>query len=153
MTRSNARELAVHLLYEMDYTDELPEEAIATRLEEEGLYESLAGENEVYSERPSRKQLAYIQNCLAGVLVHQQELDKAISDNAVGWALHRISRLTKAALRLAIYEILYVEDVPTAVAINECLELTRKYEDESVVSFVNGVLGSFVRAQSAEAEQ
>lgn len=151
MTRSNARELTVHLLYEMDHTGDLPEEAIAVRLDDE-LYQSLAKENEVYAERPSRKQLDYIRNCLAGVMVHQQELDKAISDNSVGWALHRISRLTKSALRLAIYEILYLEDVPTAVAINECLEITRKYEDESVVSFVNGVLGSFVRSH-VEAEQ
>ncbi len=145
MTRSNARELAVHLIYELDYTGELPGEAIATRLDKE-VYADLAGENEVYAERPSKKQLAYIQNCVSGVFIHQQTLDEAIAKNAIGWGVHRISRLTKAALRLAMYEILYVEDVPTAVAINECVELTRRYEDDSVVSFVNGVLGSFARS-------
>lgn len=149
MTRSNARELAVHLIYELDYTEQLPEEAIEERLERE-YYGSLAEENEVYAERPSAKQLGYIRACVQGVTEHLRELDDHISRHAIGWNLHRISRLTKAALRLAIFEILYVEDVPTGVAINECVELTRKYEDKEVVSFVNGVLGSFAREEAAK---
>lgn len=149
MTRSNARELAVHLIYELDYTAQHPEEAIEERLERE-YYGSLAEENEVYAERPSSKQLGYIRACVQGVAERLEELDGYISRFSVGWNLHRISRLTKAALRLAMYEILYVEDVPTGVAINECVELTRKYEDREVVSFVNGVLGSFAREVTAK---
>lgn len=144
MTRSNARELAAHLLYELDYTDETPEEAIARRLEQE-YYKELAEESEVYTERPSKKQLSYIRNCVEGVVRRADELDGLISKYAIGWNLRRISRFTKAALRLAIYEILYVEDVPTGVAINECVELTRRYEDKETVAFVNGILGSFAR--------
>ena len=56
-------------------------------------------------------------------------------------------------MRLAIFEMLYLQDVPTGVAINECVELTRKYEDAEVVSFVNGILGSVARGQQKKEEQ
>ena len=144
MTRSNARELAAHLIYELDYTDETPAQAIEARMEQ-GYYRELAEENEVYAERPSKKQMTYIRACVEGVAENREQLDEAISKYAVGWNLNRISRFTKAAMRLAIFEILYIDDVPTGVAINECVELTRKYEDKEVVSFVNGILGSFAR--------
>ena len=149
MTRSNARELAAHLIYELDYTDETPAQAIESRMER-GYYAALAEENEVYAERPSKKQMNYITFCVTRVAEHAAELDALISKFSVGWNLHRISRFTKAALRLAMFEILYVEDVPTGVAINECVELTRKYEDAEVVSFVNGILGSFARSLKEE---
>ncbi|MBO2527046.1 MAG: transcription antitermination factor NusB [Clostridiales bacterium] len=151
MTRSNARELAAHLIYELDYTDETPAEAIEARMEH-GYYDALAQENEVYAERPNKKQMDYIRTCVIGVAERAQELDGLISQYAIGWNLHRISRFTKAALRLAIFEILYVDDVPTGVAINECVELTRKYEEEETVSFVNGILGSFVRGKKEKEE-
>lgn len=145
MTRSNARELAAHLIYELDYTDETPAQAIDSRFER-GYYDALAAENDIYAERPSKKQMTYIRACVEGVAERKEEIDQYIAQYAIGWNLHRISRFTKAALRLAIFEILYIEDVPTGVAINECVELTRKYEEEEVVSFVNGILGSFARA-------
>lgn len=146
MTRSNARELAAHLIYELDYTDLSPAQAIEARMER-GYYDELAQENEVYAERPNKKQMDYIRACVLGVAEHAEELDALISQYAIGWNLHRISHFTKAALRLAIFEILYVDDVPTGVAINECVELTRKYEDEETVAFVNGILGSFARGR------
>ena len=152
MTRSNAREVAVHLIYELDYTAQTPEEALETRMEK-GYYSGLAEENEVYTERPSKKQLEYIRTCVEGVAAHEDELDALIAQYAIGWNLHRISRFTKAAMRLAIFEMLYLQDVPTGVAINECVELTRKYEDAEVVSFVNGILGSVARGQHKKEEQ
>lgn len=152
MTRSNAREVAVHLIYEMDYTSETPEEALQTRLER-SYYDGLSQENDVYAERPSKKQTEYIRTCVEGVAAHKEELDALIAQYAIGWNLHRISRFTKAAMRLAIFEMKYLQDVPTGVAINECVELTRKYEDKEVVSFVNGILGSVARGQQKDAEQ
>ena len=88
-----------------------------------------------------------------GVAAHKEELDALIAQYAIGWNLHRISRFTKAAMRLAIFEMKFMQDVPTGVAINECVELTRKYEDKEVVSFVNGILGSVARGQQKDAEQ
>ena len=132
MTRSNAREVAVHLIYEIDYTGEDPAQAIETRMDR-SYYSGLSAENDVYAERPSKKQMDYIRTCVTGVCEHAEELDALIAQYAVRWNLHRISRLTKAAMRLAIYEMRYVDDVPNGVAINECVELTRKYEDAQVV--------------------
>ncbi len=149
MTRSNAREIAAHLIYELDYTGSTPEQSLEARMES-AYYDSLAEENTVYADHPSKKQLTYIRTCVQGVFEHCDELDALIAKHTIGWNLHRISRLTKAAMRLAIYEILYVDDVPTGVAINECVELTRKYEEEEVVSFVNGVLGAVARGMTAE---
>lgn len=90
MTRSNAREVAVHLIYELDYTAQTPEEALETRMEK-GYYSGLAEENEVYTERPSKKQLEYIRTCVEGVAAHEDELDALIAQYAIGWNLHRRS--------------------------------------------------------------
>ncbi|MBQ5749085.1 MAG: transcription antitermination protein NusB, partial [Oscillospiraceae bacterium] len=75
----------------------------------------------------------------------QEELNGYIRKYAIGWSLERISKTARAIMQLAMYECLYVEDVPVSAAINEAVELTRKYEDEDVVAFVNGILGSFAR--------
>lgn len=152
MTRSNAREIAVHLIYEWDYTAEDPQQAVGTRMDSE-YYDTLAAENEVYSDHPSKKQAQYIRTCVEGVAEHAQELDEQIKKFSIGWNLHRISRLTKAAMRLALYEMQYVPDVPTGVAINECVELTRKYEDNEVVAFVNGILRSAARALEPQKDE
>ena len=151
MTRSNAREVAVHLIYEIDYTGEDPAQAIETRMDR-SYYSGLSAENDVYAERPSKKQMDYIRTCVTGVCEHAEELDALIAQYAVRWNLHRISRLTKAAMWLAIYEMRYVDDVPNGVAINECVELTRKYENAQVVSFVNGILGSVARGAKPNTE-
>ncbi len=149
MTRTNARELAVHLIYELNATGVSAAEAVAARFSRD-YYPTLAGENELYAERPNEKQLAYIRGAVEGVEARRAELDGYIEKYAVGWRLDRISRLARAVLELAMYEILCVDDVPAGAAIDEAVELTRRYEDEDVVSFVNGILGSFARETGTE---
>ena len=151
MTRSNAREIAVHLLYAMDYSGQSPDEIMAASFDRD-YYAHLAAETDVYAERPNLKQREYIRAVLTGVTERRDELDGYISEYAVGWNLSRISRLAKCIMRVAMYESLYVDDVPTGVAINEAVQLARKYEDEAAVPFINGILGSFSRrgAQAAE---
>ena len=151
MTRSNAREIAVHLLYAMDYSGQSPDEIMAASFDRD-YYAHLAAETDVYAERPNLKQREYIRAVLMGVTERKDELDGYISEYAVGWNLSRISRLAKCIIRVAMYESLYVDDVPTGVAINEAVQLARKYEDEAAVPFINGILGSFSRrgAQAAE---
>ena len=144
MTRTNAREIVVHLIYGINYTKESADEAIVQRFARD-YYETLHDENDIYAERPNSKQMSYIQSVVQGIEDRQEELDGYISKYAVRWNINRISRLARSIMQLAIYEILYVEDVPTAAAVNEAVELARKYENEDVVSFVNGILGSFVR--------
>ena len=148
MKRGDARELAVHLIYGRKFTGEEPESVVATRLNKE-YYSQLSAENEVYAERPSRAQLAYIDGVVAGVANREEELNASISQFAIGWDISRISRLARSIMQLAIYEILYVEDVPTGVAVSEAVRIAKKYDGDDTGAFVNGILGAFVRSRTA----
>lgn len=149
MTRANARELAVHLIYSQAFTGDEPEAVISTRLNKE-YYGKLAEENDVYVERPSRAQLAYIDGVVSGVANRVEDLNAEIQKFSIGWDISRISRLTRCIMQLAIYEILYVEDVPTGVAISEAVRIAKKYDGDDTGSFVNGILGSFARSLTSE---
>ena len=149
MTRANARELAVHLIYSQGFTGEEPDVVVATRLEKE-YYKLLSEDNEVYEERPSRAQLSYIDKVVAGVANRQDMLNEEIQKYSIGWDVSRISRLARSVMQLAIFEILYVEDVPTGVAVSEAVRLAKKYDGDDTGAFVNGILGSFARSQSSE---
>lgn len=149
MTRANARELAVHLIYSQGFTGDEPDVVVATRLEKE-YYKLLSEENEVYEERPTRTQLAYIDSVVAGVANRQEMLNAEIQKYSIGWDVSRISRLARSVMQLAIFEILFVEDVPTGVAVAEAVRLAKKYDGDDTGSFVNGILGSFARSLSGE---
>ncbi len=144
MTRTNAREIVAHLIFEMNFTAD-PAEQLVDSVMEPVYYESLGQETDIYAERPNEKQMQYIREVVRGIQDKTEELDTYISKYAVGWSVSRISKVARAILHVAMYEALYVEDVPVSSAINEAVELTRKYENEDVVSFVNGILGSFAR--------
>ena len=152
MTRGNARDLAVHLIYGREFTGEEPEAVVALRLEKD-YYAKLSSENEVYTDRPSRAQLAYIDSVVAGVANRTDDLNAMIQQYSIGWDVSRISRLTRCIMQLAIYEILYVEDVPDGVAISEAVRLSKKYDGDDTGSFVNGILGAFLRAQESPAAE
>ena len=154
MTRGNARELAVHLIYGRAFTGEEPEQGISTRMEKE-YYAQLAEESDVYSDRPSRAQLRYIDTVVTGVANREEELDEQIQKYSIGWDISRISKLARCILRLAIYEIQYVDDVPAGVAVSEAVRIAKKYNDNDTGAFVNGILGSYVRhlAPAGEAKQ
>lgn len=151
MTRSSAREIVLHLILDMDYTGEPADSVVEARMEKD-YYATLQAENEVYTDRPNQKQMQYIEAVSAGIQEQESVLRDYIARYAIGWKLNRISRLARAILELAIYEILFVEDVPTSVAVNEAVELTKKYESAETVSFVNGILGAFVRGEKDAAE-
>ena len=152
MTRANARELAVHLIYSRNFTGEEPEQVVATRLNKE-YYSNLSQENQVYTERPSRGQVAYLDNVVSGVANREEELNANIQKFSIGWDVSRISRLTRSIMQLAMFEILYVEDVPTGVAISEAVRLAKMYDGDDTGAFVNGILGSFARSLSAPREE
>ena len=154
MTRANARELAVHLIYSRNFTGEEPEAVVAARLEKD-YYKKLSEENEVYSERPSRAQMGYLDKVVSGVANREEELNATIQQFSIGWDITRISRLTRSVMQLAIFEILHVEDVPTGVAISEAVRIAKKYDGDDTGAFVNGILGAFARsliAPKVEAE-
>ena len=151
MTRANVRELAIHLLYSREFTGDEPENIISARLDKQ-YYAQLAQENEVYTERPNRTQTAYIDNVVVGVSNRIDELNAVIQKYSIDWDITRISKLTRTIMQLAVFEILYVDDVPTGVAISEAVRIAKSYDGDDTGAFVNGILGSFARALDTEVE-
>ncbi len=151
MTRTTAREIAVHLAYEMGYSDCSAEQFLEEKLNRD-YFASMAEAEELYREFPDKEQLAYIRQVIEGVGRHGYELDSDIERYAKGWKFSRIPRVAAAIMRVAMYEILYMPEVPNGAAINEAVEIAKHYEDDKVVSFINGILGSFVRTECAEPE-
>ena len=151
MTRGNARELAVHLIYAREFTGDEPEMVIAMRLEKE-YYGMLSEESPVYEDRPSKAQRAYIDSVVMGVANRVDELNETISKLSVGWDISRISRLARTIMQLAMFEIQYVDDVPTGVAIAEAVRIAKLYDGDDAGAFVNGILGTFARNLPSEVE-
>ena len=146
MTRNTAREIATHLAYELSFTDLTVDTFLDARLSEEN-FEALANECDVYNDKPNAKQVQYIRRLVSGVAEHAAELDTYIEKYAQGWRFERISLVASAIMRVAMYEILYMPDIPNGVAINEAVEIAKKYESPEVVRFMNGILGSFLREE------
>ena len=150
MSRTAAREVAVRLCYSAELTgDWEPSRAVDFFASE--YYVSLGEEDALFQREPDAEQMAYIGTLFETVAEHREQADGYVSKYAKGWALSRISRISLAVLRCAICEMLYVEDVTAGVAINEAVEIAKHYEEPETVSFINGVLGSFVRGELEQA--
>ena len=149
MVRNTAREIAIHLSYELSFTDKPIDELLDERLTAE-TFATLAGEDPIYEEAPNAKQADYIRRLVKGVDEHAAELDGYIAKYAKGWSFSRIPLVASAIMRVAMYEILYMQDVPSSAGINEAVEIAKKYETPETVKFINGILGSFVRQELPE---
>lgn len=131
MNRTEAREQAFKLLYSIEIQKENKEEQIDLYFES----------NEINDEKTKE----YIKDVWAGVEKNKEEITEKISSNLkTNWKLERISKIDIALLKLAIYEMLY-KKIPFKVAINEAVELAKKYGEDNSASFVNGVLASIVK--------
>ncbi len=152
MTRTNARELAIQLGFAAAATGEDPN-AVLDRFFEEEHFASLSAEDALYQERPNASQLDYIRRLITLIGENRETIDSYISRYAKGWKIERISRTALAVLRCALCEILYMEDIPDAAAINEAVELAKGYDEPDTVAFVNGVLGGFMRGEKCAAAE
>lgn len=130
INRHDTRKLAFQVLFALSSNpDALPED----------VYEALLEDEEV-TEVP-----AYLKELVNGVLKEQSVLDEKIKDRlSSNWTISRLSKTDLLILRLAVYEMLYVEDVPAKVALDEALELTKEFSDDSSRRFVNGVLSNLL---------
>lgn len=149
MVRNTAREIAIHLSYELSFTDKPIDELLDERLTAD-TFATLAEEDAIYQEAPNAKQADYIRRLVKGVDEHAAELDGYIAKYAKGWSFSRIPLVASAIMRVAMYEILYMQDIPNGAAINEAVEIAKKYETPETVKFINGILGSFVRQEVSE---
>ena len=87
----------------------------------------------------------FLENLTAGVTDHQQELDEVIGRYAQGWALNRLARVDLTILRMAVYELMYMPEIPVGVTINEAVELAKRFAEDKSSGFINGILGSVAR--------
>jgi len=126
MNRREEREAAFSLIYETAVKkEESPEELFALACEERGLPEE-----------------GYIKTVFFGYIENLERIDKLISDNSIGWKENRISKVSFAIMRLCIYEMLYMDDIPYSVSMNEAVELAKKYDHDDAPAYINGVINA-----------
>lgn len=135
MSRKVAREVLMKLLYEKDLAREHHEESLASLVDESKL---------------DQKNQEYIKEILFSMDTEQAKIDAYIEKYAKDWTVDRMAKVDLAIIRLAMYEILYKHDIPLGVSINEAVELAKKYGNEKSSSFINGILGNFIRLESIE---
>ena len=148
MARITARAAVMQMIYEHLAGGEGGEETLQM-VYDELRKDGVPGVDEIRPTEPGEADRAYISRILDGVLSHMTELDEKISAASVSWSLERMAKVDLTILRLATYEILYEEDVPGSVAINEAVELANRYSEPSSGRFINGVLGTILRDKEA----
>ena len=127
MKRQRSSEIAMELLFSMEISKNSYEETIECFVED-------------YEMDLKTIDLEYIKEVMKSVVDHKEEIDEVIKNSLINWTIDRVSKVNLTIVRLAIAEMLYINDVPEVVAINEAIELTKKYSDDKSVSFVNGAL-------------
>ena len=130
LTRKQAREQAFILIFEKCFKEETVDEIL-----------------ELAVELRDFETDDYTVNTFKGVYENVELLDSKISENTKKWDINRISRVSLAILRLALYEILFIDEIPVSVSANEAVELAKKYSTENDAAFVNGVIGSITRSE------
>ncbi len=136
MGRRASREAAMKLLYQLEIQKSDRSEQIDTALHDENLTDS------------DRK---YIRGIIDGVSERVALLDRVIERYAMGWKINRLSKVDLSILRIGIYEILYREDIPFSVSVNEAVELAKKYSNEDAGAFVNGLLAKVTKNDAEDA--
>ncbi len=143
LTRHEIREKALQSLYPFDFNQDVTKEDAISYAFEYNNAELVSEDGEAFI--PS-----YLDALVTGVCQHREELDQLIQKNLKKWTLARIAKPDLIILRIAIYEMLYVDEIPAKVALNEALELTKKYSDDDSRKFVNGVLSNIVPTLNSE---
>ncbi len=133
MTRKKAREEAFILIFEKNFNNAQISEIL-----------------ELAAEVRNLEPDDYIKTVFCGVFENLVKIDAIISENAVGWKIERISKTALSVLRLAIYEILFMPDIPISVSINEAVEICKTYATKEDSSFVNGILSSVAKKNADE---
>lgn len=137
MSRNKARVVAMQALFQLDIDIKSVWYVIKEQAEEEDLDE---------------KDLEYLKNISNAVIDNIASVDARISEYSIDWDISRLGKVERAILRLAIGEMLYAEDVPVSVAINEAVRLAKKFGSEQAAKFINGLLGKFSREQFPDEE-
>ena len=141
LTRRQAREITLCLVFDFGFnSEEKPEELL-------DLYIRYFPEADEAQMTEQVKDDEYISKVYFGVAEKIAELDETIKNCSLKWKMKRMSRVSVSILRIALYEILYVDSIPTEVSINEAVELAKKYDNDDSYTLINGVLGAAVKQQ------
>ena len=140
--RKNAREDAFRILFEQLVNEGSADEKLERYFS--ALEEKADEEEKFYINKPVGVDNDYIRQVISGVEENIEIINKHIEENLMGWEFDRVSKISIAVLRLAIFEILYMDDIPAQVSANEAVTIAKKYDCPSAGSFVNGVLGKVI---------
>ena len=143
--RRSSRRFALDTLYEAEIRDMLPLEAFAER--QKMGWSAEGGGDESMDEQPEGEVLDYARSLVAGVQEHHADLDVLIGKYADRWAIERMPVIDRSLLRMALFELLWGDDIPVAVAINEAVELAKSLSTEDSGRFVNGLLGKIAEQE------
>lgn len=149
MSRITARAAAMQLIYEKLAGGQGGEETLQM-VYDELRQDGVPGVTGVGKKEPNEDDRSYITRVLEGVIERRPEIDALIAEAAQGWTLDRMPMVDLTVMRLAVWEMLYEDEVPGSVSISEALELTERYSDPDDKKFVNGVLGTVLRKLEAK---
>lgn len=138
MGRKVARESTMQLLYQMDLKNDFSKDVIDIFFEN----------NEFESD-----EIEYINRVTKGVSENIENIDSFVEKYSEGWAIKRIAKIDLAILRIAIFEILYIEGMPPQVSINEAVDIAKKYGTDQSSNYINGLLGTFLKKHSDESDK
>ncbi|AGB40520.1 transcription antitermination factor NusB [Halobacteroides halobius DSM 5150] len=138
ITRRQAREVAVQFLYQVD-------------INKAGLVSNL---DTLHEERPELDlRGSFLSDIIEGTYHKKHELDQLVDDNISNWKMERMGKVERNIIRLALYEMLYEEEIPTAVSIDEAIELAKSFSDQKAAKFVNGILGKLAKKLDLKEEE
>ncbi|SFH78733.1 transcription antitermination factor NusB [Pisciglobus halotolerans] len=136
LTRREVREKALQSLFQLSTNDELTKE--------EAMIQALESDHDEEEVEKSGIPV-YLNTLVSGVIEHEEQIDQKIKQHLENWSISRLAKTDLAIMRIAVFEMLYVQDVPDRVALNEALEITKRYSDDRSRKFVNGVLANIVK--------
>jgi len=128
MSRKTAREVAMKLVF-------------SHMLGGEDTYEAVLDKSGI-EELPTKEDCSYANSVFSGVEEHLEEIDALISELAIGWSIERMPRVDLSILRIAVYEMLYIKNIPASVSINEAVELAKVFGGDRSSAYINGMLGT-----------
>jgi transcription antitermination protein NusB len=122
MKRRTAREKALQALFQIDLSESVPQEAIESVLGEEGLSDD------------------FLEQLVFGVVEHKEDIDSLLRDHLENWNLERLANVDRSILRIAVFEMKYIDEIPVKVSMDEAIELAKLFGDDSSSRFINAVL-------------
>ncbi|WP_138159744.1 transcription antitermination factor NusB [Peptoniphilus catoniae] len=130
MSRKKSRIGQMQVLFQMDINDDFSIEGLETFLENFDF---------------SKTEIDYIEKTVPVILEHIEDIDNKIIENLHTWSFNRLAKVDRSILRIAVYELLYRDDIPSEVSINEAVEISKEFGSDESPKFINGILGSIYR--------